>query len=146
MILNLIKQPEGIKVFDDLLASNGSVHALISLRGRFVNRGLGCKYIDQRKAVTGAHLVVVEVVGGRDLDAAGAEFAVDVVVGNYWNFSTNQGQHDVLAYKVGIPLILWVYGDCCIAEHGFGPGGRDHQVVFVIQGHRAVGEGITKVP
>ena len=98
MILNLIKQPEGIKVFDDLLASNGSVHALISLRGRFVNRGLGCKYIDQRKAVTGAHLVVVEVVGGRDLDAAGAEFAVDVVVGNYWNFSTNQGQHDVLAY------------------------------------------------
>ena len=98
MILDLIKQPKGIKVFDDLLAGSGSVHALISLGSRLVNRGLGGKNIDQRKAMAGSHLVVIEVVGGRNLDAAGAESAVDVVVGNYRNFSTYQGQHDVLTY------------------------------------------------
>ena len=126
MILNFIKQPEGIKVFDDLLAGNGTAHALIGLGGRLVNCGLGGKNIDQRKVVAGAHLIVIEVVGGRDLDAAGAEFAVDIVVGNHRNFATNQGQHDVLADQVSIPLILRVYGDRCIAEHGFWPGGRDH--------------------
>jgi hypothetical protein len=78
---------------------------------------------DHRQAVAQADGVVVEVVGGGDLDHAGAELAVDVFVGDDRDVAVDQRQLDGLADQVGVALILRMHHHGGVAEHGFRAGG-----------------------
>jgi hypothetical protein len=69
--------------------------------------------------------VVVEVVGRGDLDDAGAELAVDVVVGDDRDVALAQGQAHRLADQVGVALVFRVHHHGHVAEHGLGAGGGD---------------------
>ena len=58
--------------------------------------------VDHRQVVAFAHFIIVEVVGGRDLHAAGAELRVDIVVGNDGDVAIGEGQANGLADHVGL--------------------------------------------
>jgi hypothetical protein len=85
-------------------------------------------------------LVVVEVVSRCDLDAAGAELRVDVLVGDNRYQPAGQRQTDRLADQVCIAAIVRVNGDGRVAEHRLRPRrGDDERLV-------AIGERVAKVP
>ena len=106
--------------------------------------------VEHGQAVTLAERVVVEVVRGRDLHAAGAEFAVDVVIGDDRNLAVAERQDHRLADQMPVALVLRVHGHGRVAEHGFRARGRDDDVVeraaFGIGPGCAVRERIAEVP
>jgi hypothetical protein len=95
--------------------------------------------------VAQADLVVVEIVRGRDLHAAGAELGIDVVVSHDRNGSVRERQLHALADEVAIALVGRVHRDRGVAEHGLGPRGRDDQVIAGTFAGRS-GDGIAQVP
>ena len=62
-----------------------------------------------------AHFVVVEVVGRGDLHAAGAEFAVDVLVGDDRDVPADDRQFGELADQLGVALVFRVHRDRGVA-------------------------------
>ena len=67
-----------------------------------------------------ADLEVVRVVGRGDLDRAGAERRVDVVVGDDGDAAADERQLDGLADQAGVAGIVRVHRDGGVAEHGLG--------------------------
>jgi hypothetical protein len=85
------------EVGDDLLARLEAVHAAILFGAVLVDPRIQGQDRDRRQAVAVADLPVVEVVGRSDLDATGAEFLVDIGVGDDRNGPVGQRQmHDCL--------------------------------------------------
>ncbi len=78
-----------------------------------------------RQVVAAADLEVVGVVGRGDLDRAGAERRVDVVVGDDRDAAAGQRQLDLAADQVGVALVGGVDRDGGVTEHGLGAGGGD---------------------
>ena len=76
--LDLLDEPGGFELGDDLLARLEAVQAAVSLRRVLVELRVGREDVDLRQVVPLAHLVVVEVVRRRDLHAAGAERGIHV--------------------------------------------------------------------
>ena len=87
--------------------------------------------------------VVVEVVRRGDLDAAGAELAVDIVVGDDRDVAAGERQLDGLADQVGVALVFGMHHHRDVAEQCLGAGGGDGQAFQVTD--RAVGERIQDV-
>ena len=63
------------------------------------------------------HGVIIEVVRGRDFDAARSELRINVVVGNDGDFSVTERQRDHLSNEVLVTFIVWIYSDGRIAKH-----------------------------
>ena len=72
-----------------------------------------------------ADLEIVEVVGRRDLDRAGAFLGVGIFVGDDRDAPADQRQDHVLADQMLVALVVGMHGDGGVAEHGLGPGGGD---------------------
>ena len=72
-----------------------------------------------------AGVVVVLVVGRRDLDRAGAESAVHHGVGDDRHDSVDERDHRLTAHERGVALVFGVDGDGSVAQQRFGPRGRD---------------------
>lgn len=137
MRVDFFQQALGVQFGDDLLARFEAFQARIGGRGFFAvgagvalegeygefrqDAGVLVQHVDQRQVVALAHFVVVEVVGRGDLDAAGAEFRVHIVVADDGDFPAGDGQLDGLADQVLIALVFRVDGDRRIAQHGFRP-------------------------
>ncbi len=138
--VDLLQQVQGLEVFDDLLAGIETIQAAV-FDGHFVieARVFG-QDVDHRQVVALADGVVVEVVGGRDLDAAAAEVWIDVVVGDDRDHTACQRQGDLFADQVLVTLVVRVYGHRGVAEHGLRTGGGDDDVAA------AVGEWVFEVP
>ena len=84
--------------------------------------------------MTATDFKVVGVVGRRDFYNARAEVHVHVFVGNDGDFTIDKGHNDGLAHKVLVTLVVGVYGNSSVAEHGFGTGrGDDHGLIAVSQ-------------
>ncbi len=75
-----------------------------------------------------ADLVVVEVVAGRDLHAAGAERRIDVLVGDDRNQAIGERQATLLADEMPIALVFRMHGDGGVAEHRFRTRRCDHEM------------------
>ncbi len=87
-----------------------------------------------------ADLEVGGVVGGRDLEGAGAELGLDGLVGDDGNGPVDDGKHDVLADQPGEAGVVGVHGDGGVAEIGLGARRGDRHVP------RAVLEGVAHAP
>jgi hypothetical protein len=74
-----------------------------------------------------ADRVVVEVMRRRDLDAAGAEFEIDVAVGDDRDFAIGQRQLHHLADHVLVAFVFRMNHHGGVAEHGFRPRRGDDQ-------------------
>ena len=89
--------------------------------------------VDQRQAVAPADLVVVEIVAGRDLHAAGAERGVHIVVGDDRDQTVGERQADLPADQVPVALIAGMHGDRRVAQHGLGAGRRDDELPAAVR-------------
>jgi hypothetical protein len=78
--------------------------------------------------VTAADLEVVGVVARRDLERAGAELALHVVVGDDRQAPADERQDLVLADEVRVALVVGVHGDSGVGEHRLRAHGRDDEL------------------
>ena len=76
------------------------------------------------------YLKVVGVMSRRDLHRSGPEFLVYIVVCHNGDFPVHQGKHHMLADDVLVPLILRVYRDSRIAQHGLRTGRGNLQKIL----------------
>ena len=87
---------------------------------------------DLLKVVAQADLVVIRVVAGRHLDAAGAEIELDVIVGHDRQLTADERQDRRLADEIAVALVRRIDRDASIAEHGLRTGGGDGEIVITV--------------
>ena len=91
---------------------------------REIEMGLCVENVDERQLVPAPHLEVVEVVRGCDLDRAGALLRIGIFIGDDCNAPADQRQNGVLADELPVALVLGMYRNRHVAEHGLGTRGR----------------------
>ena len=74
-----------------------------------------------------ANRIVIKVMRGCDLDAAGTKFQIDIAVGDDGDFTIGQRQLHHLADQVLIARVFRMHHHGGIAEHGFRARGGDSQ-------------------
>ena len=82
VLLRLHQQAQRLEVGHHPLARHEAVEAAVGGGRVVVDRGVEIQHADHRQAMALAHGIVVGIVRRRHLDDAGAEFAVDVGVGD----------------------------------------------------------------
>src|SRR4030095_3851488 len=84
------------------------------------------------KSMARTHLVIVEVVSRGDLDAAGAELRIDVVVGDHGGAAAGERQADALSDQLPVAFVLRVHGYGDIAQHRFRTRGCDDHAASIV--------------
>ncbi len=138
--LDRVEQAGRFQIRHHLLARVEAVETLVAGRRVLVDLRVQCQDFDDGQVMALADLIVVQVVRGRDLDHAGAEFAVDIVVGDDGDLAVGQRQAHGLADQCGVALVFRMHHHRDVAQQRFGPRGGDRQVA------RAVRERIVDVP
>lgn len=134
MLLHLDQQAQRLEVGHDGLARHEAVQAAVFFGRVVVDGRVEREDADHLELVALADGIVVVVVRGRDLDHAGAEFLVDVVVGNDGNQPVHQRQLHALADQVLVALVFGVDHHGRVAEHGLGArGGHRERAAAVFQ-------------
>ena len=136
-----------LQIGQELLARLVAVQPPVGRGAVFIDARLRREDGDERQVMPLGAGVVVEVVRAGDLHAAGAEFAIDEVVGNDGNVAVVQRQLHPLAHQVAVALVFGVHGQRAVGHHGFGArGGNGHAALQLAVNHlRAVHEGIADV-
>ncbi len=138
--LGLDEEALGFEVGHDALADLLAWQIGIN-PGVLVVGAVGVEEVDHREVVAQTGLVVVGVVRGGDLDAAGAELGIDEDrVGEDRDAAAGEGEFDLLADEVLVAGVVGVDGDGGVAEHGFGAGGGD------VEGLIRAGDGVLDGP
>ena len=83
---------------------------------------------ERLEAVLAPDLEVVGIVAGRDLERAGAELDVHVLVRDHRHLAADQRQHHVLADRVLVALVTRVHGHRDVREHRLRAHRRDDQL------------------
>ena len=122
--LGLYQIPARFKVGKHRLTGGVTVKALI-FPAVGVYGGVAVHYVYLLQAVTFAHQKVVGVVRGGDLDAAGAELFVHVIVGYYGDLASDKRQDQRLAHQRGVAFVVGVDRNGGIAQQSFGACGGD---------------------
>ena len=138
--LDVLHQPQFFQIGDDPLAGLEPVQTAIGFGAVVVDFGVGGEDVEQRQLVALPHRVVIEIVGRSDLDAAGAEAGVHVLVGDDRDVSTGQRQRHVQADQVLVAFVAGMDRHGGIAQHGFRAGGGDDQITA------ALGQRVADVP
>ena len=100
----------------------------------------GVHHRRHRQLVPQPDLEVVRIVGWRDFDCAGAEFGVDVFVGDDDQLTADDERvRQRLADEVAVAVVVGVHRDRGVAEHRLDPRGGHHDVRFGVV-ERTVGE------
>ena len=87
---------------------------------------------DLLEVVAQTDLIVVRVVAGRHLDAAGAEIELDIIIGHDGQLAAHERQDRRLADEVLVALVRRVDRDAGVAEHGLRTGGGDGEIVVAV--------------
>ena len=125
IVLDLLQQALLLQLLHHGLAGLVAFEALEGA-AVLVDVAVGGEDVDFLQPMALAGLVVVGVVGGRDLHHARSELAVDEVVGDDRDAAVDQRQDDVAADEVAVAVVGGVDGDGGVAEHRLGAGGGDH--------------------
>ena len=151
MRLDLLDQALGFEALDDQLARGEAEHAVQfeNCRAEFRARRdalrelgigieqklrVGAQDIDHGEAVAPAHLEIVEVVRGRDLDGARALLGIGIFIGDDGDAAADERKDRVLADKRFVALVLGMDGDGGVAEHRLGPRRGDDDVARLVVG------------
>ena len=132
VVFDGLDQPQRLQVGDDLGARRIAVEAAVGLWCVVVDAGIAVEDVDHLQTVALAHLEVVEVVGRRHLDGAGARLRVRVVVGDDRDPPADQRQQHLLADQVAVAGVFGVHSHAAVAQHRFRPGSRDHDMGAVL--------------
>jgi hypothetical protein len=112
---------------DDRLARFEHGHAREALAGGVGHQAVLADDRDLLEPVRAADLEVVRVVPGRDLERAGAELGLDVVVGDDLQAAADERQDRPLADQPRVAVVVGVHGDRRVGEHRLRAHGRDRQ-------------------
>ena len=112
-----------LQVLDDPGPRLEAVEPPVALRRVVVDPRVRREDAHPREPVTFADLIVVEVVGRGDLDAPGAEFRIDHLVGDDGDAALGERKLDHRADERAVAVVAGVDGDRGVAEHRLGPGG-----------------------
>ena len=133
VVLHRVQQAGGFEVGDDLFARFVTVEAAISRRRLVVDARVGRHHVDLGQPVALADGEVVEIVRRGDLDAAGAERRVDVLVRNDRNLPIAQRQANGVADQVPVALVVRVHRHGAVAEQRFRARGGDGQMPAAVR-------------
>ena len=126
VILDLNQGSCCIQICDDLLAAFHTVKTLV-LAAVFIDGGIVVEYQNLLQIMALTHLEVVRVMARRNLNAAGTELHLNVLVCEDRDLTVHQRQNRLLADQMGIALIVRVDGYTGIAHIGLRTGGCDNQ-------------------
>ena len=122
------------------LARLKALQPAVRLRRARAERRVVVEQVDHRQIVAPPDFIVVEVVRRRNLDAAGAEFHLHIVVGKQRDDAPGQRQRQAPADGVPVALVVRMNGGGGVAEQGFRARRRDDDMAV------AVGVRVANVP
>ena len=131
VVLDLVEQTQFLEIGHHLFAAGEAVKALI-FAGRLVHDSHVVHDLEQLEAMPATDLVVVAIVGRGDLEGAGAEIHLHVVVVDHRDGAAGERQTDADSGQVAVALVVGMDRDAGIAEHGLGPGGGHHDVTGAV--------------
>ncbi len=123
VFVDLDEEAEFLEFGDGFFAGDEAIEAVEVRAIGAVDVAVGGEGVDDFEVVAEADFEVRLVVGWGDLEGAGAEFEIDVVVGNDGDFGFWEGSDDLAADEVGVARVLGVDGHGDVAHEGFGAGG-----------------------
>ncbi len=129
VVLYLLDEAGLLQVFDNLLTAGEAVHAGV-FAAMLVEGAVVVEDVDGLEVVFHAQIVVVDVVGGSNLQGAGTELAVHVFVHDDGHHATHAGHDDFLALEPLVALVLGVHAHGGVAHDGLGTGGGNDDVVL----------------
>ena len=139
VVLNLDQPAAFLKVLYNRLAALVAVHALV-LAAVCVDGRVLVEHENLLEVMALTHLEVVRVVARRNLNTAGAELHINVLVTENRNLAVHDREDAGLADEVLVALVVRVDSNAGIAHEGLRTGGRNHQLA------RAVRQRIADVP
>ena len=139
-VFDLFQQALRFDVGNAQFAAFVTVQTGIAFAADRVHGAVAVHHIDERQIMTLAHLIVVGVVGGGDLHAAGTLFRIGVFVLDNGDLAVRQRQIDRLANQVFVAGIVDRNCHSRIAEQRFRTGRGDHQIAGTIR------QRVTEVP
>ena len=139
VVLDLNEVAAFLEVLNNRLAALIAVHTLV-LAAVCVDGRVLVEHEDLLEVVALTHLEVVRVVARRNLDAAGAELHVDVLVAEDRDLTVHDREDAGLADQVLVALVVRVDRDAGIAHEGLRTGSCNDQIA------RAVCERVADVP
>ena len=135
------QQPGGVERGHRLVPRPVAVETPEGLGNEVVQGGVVPHHIHRGEAVPLPDLEVVRVVGGGDLQAAGAELPVHALVGDHRDLAVGERQPDALPHEGPVPRVLRVHRDRHIAEERLRAGGGHRE-----PRPRVVGERVGDAP
>ena len=112
MILNFFQQPQSVKIPNNLLSCLKPVHASVGCRGRVTDGCVLRQNVEQWQVMPLTHFIVVEIMGGGDLDAAGSELGIDKLgIGDDRDRPVEEGVVDGLSDQVLVAGVIGVDRD-----------------------------------
>ena len=82
VVVNFNQNAIGFELCNNCLTRIKAVQPLIGFRGFVVNFGIRGEDIDHRQAMTLTHVVIVEIMRWRNLNAAGTKFRIHIIISN----------------------------------------------------------------
>ena len=131
VVLDALEEALFLQVADDLLAAGEPVKPGVAAGG-LVHHALVVHHLEPRQVVAQTDLVVVAVVRRGDLERAGAELALHVVVEHHRDGAAGERQADADLPQVLVALVVRVDRHRGVAEHGLRPGGGHHHVARAV--------------
>ncbi len=115
----------GREKFGSFFAGIEAVEAMEFWAVGAVDFAVRIEHINNGEVMAEADVEVGAVVCGCDFEDAGAEFKVNVFVGDDGDFCPREGTPDVFADEVGVARVARVDGDCGVAHKRLRAGGGD---------------------
>jgi len=131
IVLDFFQEPLLFEIGDDLFPAGEAVKARVG-SSRLVHDAGIVHDLEARQVVAIADLVIVAIMGGRDLQGACAEFPLDMVVENHRDDTVGQRQPDAYFLEMGVAFVIRVHGNGGVAQHGLGAGGGDDHVAGAV--------------
>ena len=131
VVLHVVHRPDLLQLLGKSVPHLKAVTPLV-LAAKAIQRTVVIEDVVLRQVIPLSDGVVVDVVTGGDLEAAGTEVYVHVVIHDDRDLATHARHDDMLALEVGVPLIGGIDADRCIAEDRLRAGRRHEDVLLRI--------------
>ena len=131
--LDFNEQPLRVEVGNHRLSCLVSVHTRVLSADVLADSCIVVHHMDNGQVVALAYFKVVGVVRGGNLNAARAEFHINVIVRNNGDFSVGQRKLQHFADDILVALVGRVYRNGGVAEQCFGAGRCDFEVAASVR-------------
>ena len=121
IVLYFNEKPHLIQFLYDCFPCLVAIHTT-ELSTVFIDGRIIIQDIDLRQIMTLSDLKVVRVMGRRDLNHTGTEFHIYISVCHHRNFPVYNGKHQLLSDNILISVIIRIYRNSSITQHGFRSG------------------------